>query len=98
MKPSRRARRDARRFVFSLARLYPCEECSRHFVEHLRAAPPEVGSRHEFEQWACRTHNSVNRALRKPVFDCRQVRSRWGELGCEADGSAEGAACRRGAY
>lgn len=37
----------------------------------------------KLRQWACRVHNTVNRRLNKPVFNCDLVDSRWAPLDCE---------------
>lgn len=49
-----------------------------------RRQPPEVESRAELEVWMCSLHNSVNRKLDKPEFNCAFVSSRWQPLDCDA--------------
>ncbi|KAG5457961.1 MAG: hypothetical protein BJ554DRAFT_1912 [Olpidium bornovanus] len=61
-----------RRFVYLLARLYPCGQCAREFSAILAKRPPKTGGRREASQWACEVHNIVNERLGKPEFDCNQ--------------------------
>lgn len=90
-RPTRRRRREVKGFLQSLARVYPCEECSEHFQKLISKDPPNLASRHEFQMWACRVHNVVNQRIGKPVFNCDYIDSRWSALDCTLDGSS---ACR----
>mmetsp|Transcript_388 Transcript_388/g.976 ORF Transcript_388/g.976 Transcript_388/m.976 type:complete len:312 (+) Transcript_388:277-1212(+) len=80
--PSRQQRRDARQLIDCLTRIYPCSECARHFKEIVRRDPPTVNNGKELRQWMCRVHNTVNRSLNKPVFNCDLVEARWSPLDC----------------
>ncbi|KAF5833670.1 ERV/ALR sulfhydryl oxidase domain-containing protein [Dunaliella salina] len=80
--PSRQQRRDARQLIDCLTRIYPCSECARHFKEIVRRDPPMVNSGKDLRQWMCRVHNTVNRSLNKPVFNCDLVEARWSPLDC----------------
>lgn len=52
-----------------------------------REAPPDVSSGPAFQQYLCRVHNTVNRRLGKPAFNCALAPARWQPLDCEdADG------------
>ena len=66
-----------------LTRMYPCGECARHFRELVAASPPSLASRHDFSLWMCEAHNTVNRRLGKPTFNCALVQARWAGMGCE---------------
>lgn len=59
-----------------------------------RRDPPQVGSGKELQQWMCRVHNTVNRSLNKPMFNCELVSARWAPLSCEQDEGAS--ACDMG--
>lgn len=85
--PSRRQRKDAKELMEIISRLYPCEECAYHFRQILKADPPQVASRKEFVQWLCKVHNTVNRSLNKPAFNCNLVDNRWTPLECEESGA-----------
>jgi FAD-linked sulfhydryl oxidase len=37
----------------------------------------------------CRTHNTVNRSIGKPVFNCDLVGARWAPLDCDAANSCD---------
>ena len=39
--------------------------------------PPRVNSREEFMKWMCEIHNSINKLLNKPQFDCDLCELRW---------------------
>lgn len=60
-------------YVALFARLYPCGDCARHFQELLVKYPPQTGSRNTAAGWACLVHNEVNKRLKKPEFDCRNI-------------------------
>ncbi|KAJ8305070.1 hypothetical protein KUTeg_017381 [Tegillarca granosa] len=38
---------------------------------------PDTSSQENLSQWFCRLHNSVNKKLGKPEFDCSKVNERW---------------------
>lgn len=73
-----------------LTRMYPCAECAHHFADLVAASPPNVASRAAFSRWMCEAHNTVNRRLDKPTFNCDLVQARWAGVECGEDG---GAAC-----
>ena len=73
-----------------LTRMYPCGECARHFRELVAASPPTVRSRADFSRWMCEAHNTVNRRLGKPTFNCALVEARWAGIECEGDEAAGG--------
>lgn len=90
-KPTRQQRRDARNLIDILTRMYPCGECARHFRELVAASPPSVASRRDFSLWMCEAHNTVNRRLGKPTFNCALVEARWAGMGCEDEAGGQDA-------
>jgi len=84
-RPTRRQQRDARQMINALSRTYPCAECSKHFREIIRHDPPVVSSAHDFQMWMCRFHNTVNKSIGKPAFNCAVVASRWGKMDCDEE-------------
>eukprot|EP00803_Ostreobium_quekettii_P004711 evm.model.scf_819.6 EVM.evm.TU.scf_819.6 scf_819:44702-47287(+) len=87
--PTKRQQKDVKLLMHSLSRVYPCGVCAQHFQEILRNDPPVVSSGPELQQWMCRLHNTVNRSLGKPTFNCRLVQSRWSPLECDDDSSCD---------
>ncbi|KAJ1945200.1 hypothetical protein EC988_005811 [Linderina pennispora] len=71
-------------FLFLMSRLYPCGDCAHHFQQHLKKHPPVASSRDELEQYLCRMHNTVNKVLKKPQFDCATVHDNY-DCGCGPD-------------
>jgi Erv1 / Alr family len=49
-----------------------------------RQNAPRAGSQQALQQWMCEVHNSVNRSLGKPEFNCRAVGLRWPSVDCNA--------------
>lgn len=41
-----------------------------------------MSSAHDFQMWMCRFHNTVNKSIGKPAFNCAVVASRWGKMDC----------------
>jgi len=78
-KPSPQQQADARSFISSFARLYPCYWCGTDFQEWMKSSrnAPRVTSRQEFGQWLCEAHNAVNEKLGKEKFDCSKWEERW---------------------
>mmetsp|Transcript_39305 Transcript_39305/g.54606 ORF Transcript_39305/g.54606 Transcript_39305/m.54606 type:complete len:145 (-) Transcript_39305:9-443(-) len=68
--------------VESLARIYPCAECSKHFQIIVKDNPVEAETGEKLSQYMCRLHNVVNRGIKKPIFNCDKVEARWGEVDC----------------
>eukprot|EP00238_Polyblepharides_amylifera_P000017 CAMPEP_0196572528 /NCGR_PEP_ID=MMETSP1081-20130531/2571_1 /TAXON_ID=36882 /ORGANISM="Pyramimonas amylifera, Strain CCMP720" /LENGTH=160 /DNA_ID=CAMNT_0041889883 /DNA_START=84 /DNA_END=563 /DNA_ORIENTATION=+ len=75
--PTRQQRKDAKIFVESLARIYPCAECSKHFQIIVKDNPVEAETGEKLSQYMCRLHNVVNRGIKKPIFNCDKVEARW---------------------
>ncbi|KAF2402317.1 mitochondrial FAD-linked sulfhydryl oxidase-like protein ERV1 [Trichodelitschia bisporula] len=78
-KPNPTQQQDARQFISSFSRLYPCHWCATDFQKWMKSAEhaPRVSSRSEFGQWLCEAHNEVNAKLGKDLFDCTRWEERW---------------------
>ncbi|WVW84618.1 hypothetical protein I302_106652 [Kwoniella bestiolae CBS 10118] len=63
----------------SLSTFYPCSWCAKDFQKDMKVNPPEVKTRDDFVKWLCERHNTVNRKLGKPVFECSlgKLDGRW---------------------
>ncbi|KAI9658706.1 MAG: hypothetical protein M1821_002266 [Bathelium mastoideum] len=77
--PSPAQQTDARTFLSSFSRLYPCWVCAEDFQSWMREPrnAPRVSSRGEFGRWMCEAHNAVNGKLGKREFDCARWEERW---------------------
>lgn len=76
-RPSGEQQQDARQFISSFSRLYPCWVCAEDFQQWLKQSAPRVSSRDEFGRWMCEAHNEVNVKLGKERFDCDRWEERW---------------------
>eukprot|EP00051_Salpingoeca_urceolata_P008036 m.102875 g.102875 ORF g.102875 m.102875 type:complete len:233 (+) comp15545_c0_seq1:147-845(+) len=85
--PTAQDQADMQQLMELFAKFYPCGACAHHLREYLQTEPPETASQFKFAQWMCRMHNSVNRRVGKPEFDCANVDQRWAD-GWD-DGSCE---------
>eukprot|EP01024_Parvocaulis_polyphysoides_P001708 TRINITY_DN10485_c1_g1_i2.p2 TRINITY_DN10485_c1_g1~~TRINITY_DN10485_c1_g1_i2.p2 ORF type:complete len:216 (-),score=9.78 TRINITY_DN10485_c1_g1_i2:775-1350(-) len=81
--PSKQQQKDAYQLIQCMTRIYPCAECATHFQEIVKNNPPRVCNGKELRQWTCEVHNTVNRSLGKPVFNCSLIESRWAALDCD---------------
>ena len=75
--PTHQQQQDAKIFLDTFSRLYPCQECAEDLRQDLVTHPARLTSSAEFSQWMCEMHNRVNVKLGKPEFDCSQVFKRW---------------------
>lgn len=77
--PSSQQQQDARSFISSFSRLYPCWVCADDFQAWLKDSKnaPRVSSREEFGRWMCEAHNAVNVKLGKETFNCDRWDERW---------------------
>ena len=72
-------------FIFSIELIsYSKGDCAKHFQLILERHPPQVNSRQEAMEWACKVHNLVNERLKKPLFDCSKIADVW-KCGCADD-------------
>lgn len=70
-----------KQFIELYAELYPCGECSYHFVKTLKRYPPQVSSRTAAALWGCSIHNIVNEYLGKEKYDCSTILEDY-DCGC----------------
>lgn len=91
--PTPEAQKKLREFLYLYAELYPCGECSYHFVKMLEKYPPQVSGRKAAAMWGCDIHNRVNEYLKKPIYDCSNILEDY-DCGCgdaeEEEAEAEG--------
>jgi FAD-linked sulfhydryl oxidase len=77
----------------SIAELYPCATCARHFRAYIREYPiPTPLTRKTISMWLCEAHNSVNVRLEKPSVSCANIEETWPnkleqDCGCAATDS-----------
>ena len=76
-KPKTEEQETMNQFIHSFSKLFPCPECRADFQEEIVQSPPDLSSRLGLSTWMCQQHNTVNRKLGKPEFDCRRVLERW---------------------
>ncbi|KAJ9062223.1 Flavin-linked sulfhydryl oxidase of the mitochondrial IMS [Entomophthora muscae] len=76
-KPTGQQRNSMRNLISSVSVLYPCQPCAEHMREEMVTSPPKVDSQSDISLWLCQFHNSVNKVLGKPVFDCSKTNERW---------------------
>lgn len=79
--PSEQEREKLTTFLHLYAELYPCGECSVHFVNALKKYPPQTSSRFAAAMWGCHIHNKVNAFLEKPEYDCTKILEDY-DCGC----------------
>ncbi|QEU62850.1 Erv2 [Kluyveromyces lactis] len=79
--PTEQEKTKLREFLYLYAELYPCGECSYHFVKMLKKYPPQVASRTTAALWGCHIHNLVNDHLEKPRYDCNTILEDY-DCGC----------------
>ncbi|KAJ5070751.1 fad-linked sulfhydryl oxidase alr [Anaeramoeba ignava] len=75
--PSEKDKEYAYALINSIAHLYPCVYCSNHLKNYIENNPLDLRSSKTFSLWLCRLHNSVNKFLKKPLFNCSKVLERW---------------------
>jgi len=76
-KPNQGQQEDMKQFISLFSRLYPCTYCAEDFQKDIAEHPPKVETRSALSRWFCDRHNTVNRKLGKPEFDCDLVDERW---------------------
>lgn len=79
--PTDEQRHKLNTFIHLYAELYPCGECSHHFVKMLETNPPQTSSRVTAAMWGCHVHNLVNEKLGKPIHDCSTILEDY-DCGC----------------
>lgn len=79
--PSKEEKDKLKSFIYLYAELYPCGECSYHFMKMLKKYPPQVSSRTAVALWGCHIHNFVNQHLNKSQYDCSTILEDY-DCGC----------------
>lgn len=82
--PNENERKQLNTFIGSLAQVYPCGDCARHFIKVLNENPPQLNSRKNAAMWGCYVHNIVNRRLGKEIYDCTTILDDY-DCGCGED-------------
>lgn len=83
-KPTKAERETLNTYIHLFAQVYPCGDCARHFIKLLEKYPPQTGSRKTAALWGCDVHNKVNKALKKPEYDCTTILEDY-DCGCGED-------------
>ncbi|CCF59132.1 hypothetical protein KAFR_0G00990 [Kazachstania africana CBS 2517] len=82
--PTQEERDKLERFVRLYAELYPCGECSYHFVKLIDKHPVQTSSRTTAAMWGCHIHNLVNEFLKKDIYDCATILEDY-DCGCSGE-------------
>ena len=73
-----------KKFMYGLARSYPCKVCGGHLLKMLDKKGLKIDSKKEFGEYLCNIHNIVNKVLNKPKFDCNKTFDVWnGNYKCD---------------
>ena len=76
-KPSEEEKNLMKRFMYGLARSYPCKVCGGHLLKMLDKKGLKIDSKKEFGEYLCNIHNIVNKVLNKTQFDCNKTFEVW---------------------
>ncbi|ODV96729.1 hypothetical protein PACTADRAFT_65210 [Pachysolen tannophilus NRRL Y-2460] len=68
---------DMKSFLNIFGKIYPCWFCAKDFTKYIGENQPKVKTQEDFGRWLCDAHNSVNKKLGKPQFDCNLWKKRW---------------------
>lgn len=79
--PTEEERTKLQNFIQLYAELYPCGECSYHFVKMIKKFPVQTSSRKAAALWGCDIHNKVNAYLKKDIYDCTTILEDY-DCGC----------------
>ncbi|CAI4053766.1 hypothetical protein SKDZ_16G3020 [Saccharomyces kudriavzevii ZP591] len=82
--PTAQEREKLDTFIKLYAELYPCGECSYHFVKLIEKFPIQTSSRTAAAMWGCHMHNKVNEYLKKEIYDCATILEDY-DCGCSGD-------------
>ena len=75
--PSEKDKIMMQKFLYGLARSYPCKICGGHLIKMLNKKGIKMDNRSEFINYLCNTHNIVNKVLNKTEFDCDKAFDVW---------------------
>lgn len=71
-------RERAVRLIRSVQQNFPCPTCRHDFGELLQTYPPDnIETKTGLNEWLCKLHNLVNIKLKKPVFNCDILESKY---------------------
>ncbi|CAI4036908.1 hypothetical protein SMKI_16G2030 [Saccharomyces mikatae IFO 1815] len=83
-KPTPEEREKLSTFIELYAELYPCGECSYHFVKLIKKHPVQTSSRTAAAMWGCHMHNKVNEYLNRDIYDCATILEDY-DCGCSGE-------------
>ena len=75
--PSEKDKIMMQKFLYGLARSYPCKICGGHLIRMLNKKGIKMDNRSEFINYLCNTHNIVNKVLNKTEFACDKAFYVW---------------------
>ncbi|RNE94817.1 putative 2Fe-2S iron-sulfur cluster binding domain containing protein [Trypanosoma rangeli] len=66
-------------FLHSWSHVYACSHCGYHMRRYLKRNPPVVTDKLALNRYLCEFHNTVNKSVKKPMYDCdpMTVLRRW---------------------
>ena len=65
--PTNQDKKNAKKFLESLAYIIPCLKCQKHYRQNIKKLPWNLDSREDFFRWTIDLHNEVNKSIGKPV-------------------------------
>ena len=73
--PSEYHKRAYHDFFHTLKDVIPCEECQKHFAQHIQQYPitPHLDTRSALVRWVIQIHNFVNKSTGKPEYTPEEV-------------------------
>ena len=75
--PTEKDKNIMKKFMYGLARSYPCKVCGGHLIKMLDKKGIKMDTRKEFGNYICNIHNIVNKVLNKTEFDCDKANEVW---------------------
>ena len=77
LNPTEEDKNMMKKFMYGLARSYPCKVCGGHLIKMLDKKGIKMENRKEFGNYICNIHNIVNKVLNKTEFDCDRAYDVW---------------------
>ena len=71
--PTEKEKKLMKKFMYGLAKSYPCKVCGGHLLKMLDKKGLKIDSKKEFGEYLCNIHNIVNKVLNKTQFDCNKT-------------------------
>ena len=75
--PTEKEKQMMKKFMYGLARSYPCKVCGGHLLKMLDKKGVKADSKKELIEYFCNIHNIVNKVLNKTQFDCNKTNEVW---------------------